>query len=144
MPKYRCVVATPTKELFSGDVSYARIPGVDGYYGVLAGHEQYVGMNRPGILTLTVDEEGNDKRTFMVYNGVAQMFNNHLSILAQLGREFDEIDVEDTRRKMDEAKAELEEIRAAEGKGDDAQIKTREDYIEWCELQIKAKEQGIL
>ena len=144
MPKYRCVVATPEKELFSGDIAYARIPGVDGYYGILSDHEQYVGMNRPGILTLTLDEEGTEKRTFMVYKGLAQMFNNHLSILAQLGREYDEIDIADTKQKLAEAEADLEEIKREYDKADDAQIKTREEYIEWCKLQIKAKEQGIL
>ena len=144
MPKYRCIVATPTRELFSGDIAYARIPGVGGYYGVLANHEQYVGMNRPGILTLTLDEEGNDKRTFMVYKGLAQMFNNHLSILAQLGRAVDDIDVADTRRKLDETVADLEEIRREYDKTDDAQIKTREDYIAWCQTQITIAEGGML
>ena len=27
MPKYRCVVAIPTRELFSGEIDYANIPG---------------------------------------------------------------------------------------------------------------------
>ena len=95
MPSYRCVVATPTSELFSGDIYYANIPGTEGNYGVLANHEQYVGMNRPGVLTLTLDEAGNETVSFAIYNGMSQMFNNHLSILAQLGRPVDEIDVDE-------------------------------------------------
>ena len=143
MPSYRCVVATPTQELFSGDVWYANIPGINGNYGVLSSHEQYVGMNRPGVLTLTLDEAGNQKVSFAIYDGIAQMFNDHLSILAQMGRAVDEIDVEDTKRKMEATRADLEEIKRVEAKGDEAQIKTREDYIAWCEIQLKIKE-GIL
>lgn len=144
MPKFRCVVATPTQKLFSGDIAYANIPGIEGNYGVLSNHEQYVGLNRPGVLTLTLDEEGKETISFAIYNGIAQMFNNHLSILAQLGRAVDDIDVADTRRKLDETVADLEEIRREYDKTDDAQIKTREDYIAWCQAQITIAEGGML
>jgi len=142
MPKYRCIVATPTAQLFSGDVEYANIPGIEGNFGVLPQHEQFVGLNRPGILELTL--EGGEKRTFVIYNGLSQVFNNHLSVLAQLGREVDEIDIADTKEKLAAAKADLEEIKREYDEADDAQIKTREDYIEWCELQLAVKEQGVL
>lgn len=144
MPKFRCVVATPIQELFSGDIAYANIPGVEGNYGVLSNHEQYVGLNRPGVLTLTLDEAGNETVSFAIYNGIAQMFNNHLSILAQLGRRIDEIDVEETKRKLAETRADLEEIKREYDKGDDALIKTREDYIAWCEVQIAIKEGAVI
>jgi len=144
MPNYRCIVATPNGQLFSGDIAYARIPGHDGYYGVLSGHEQFVGLNRSGILTLNLDENGNEQKKFLIYKGITQVFNNHLSVLAQLGREVDEIDIADTKEKLAAAKADLEEIKREYDEADDAQIKTREDYIEWCELQLAVKEQGVL
>ena len=144
MPSYRCVVATPTSELFSGDIYYANIPGTEGNYGVLANHEQYVGMNRPGVLTLTLDEAGNETVSFAIYNGMSQMFNNHLSILAQLGRPVDEIDVEDTKRKLQETLDYIEEIKREYDKGDEAQLKTREDYLAWCRVQIAIKEGEVL
>ena len=137
MPKYRCIVATPTAQLFSGDIDYANVPGVEGDFGVLSNHEQFVGLTRPGVLTLTVDEASGDKRRFAVFTGAAQMFNNHLTVLAKLGRPLDEIDIADTKEKMEATKAELEVIRAAETKADSAQNRTREDYVAWCELQIK-------
>ena len=61
MPKYRCVVAIPTRELFSGDIDYANIPGSIGYMGVLSNHENYVGLNRTGQLTLWLDPEGKER-----------------------------------------------------------------------------------
>ena len=42
MPKFRCTVAIPTRELFSGEIDYAEIPGSEGSYGVLAGHQMMV------------------------------------------------------------------------------------------------------
>ena len=39
MAVMRCTVATPTRALFEGEITYAGIPGTDGAYGVLPGHE---------------------------------------------------------------------------------------------------------
>ena len=58
MPKFRCTVAIPTRELFHGEIEYAQIPGSEGDLGVMAGHEMFVCTNRPGVLTLTLDEAG--------------------------------------------------------------------------------------
>ena len=65
MPKFRCTVAIPTRELFHGEIEYAQIPGSEGDLGVMAGHEMFVCTNRPGVLTLTLDEAGKDKRYFV-------------------------------------------------------------------------------
>ena len=51
MPKFRCTVAIPTRELFHGEIEYAQIPGSEGDLGVMAGHEMFVCTNRPGVLT---------------------------------------------------------------------------------------------
>ena len=72
MPKFRCTVAIPTRELFHGEIEYAQIPGSEGDLGVMAGHEMFVCTNRPGVLTLTHDEAGKDKRYFVTYGGFAQ------------------------------------------------------------------------
>ena len=51
MPNLLCMVATPTRELFSGEIAYADVPGSEGNYGVLSGHEMLVAKNSPGVLT---------------------------------------------------------------------------------------------
>jgi F-type H+-transporting ATPase subunit epsilon len=59
MATMHCLVATPTRELFSGEVHYASVPSVEGDYGVLPGHEMIVSMNRAGgLCTLHLDEAG--------------------------------------------------------------------------------------
>lgn len=48
----------PTKALFQGEITYANIPGTDGYFGVLPGHELTVSLNREGgVVTLTIGGE---------------------------------------------------------------------------------------
>ena len=44
MPNLLCMVATPTRELFSGEIAYADVPGSEGNYGVLSGHEMLVAV----------------------------------------------------------------------------------------------------
>ena len=66
MPKpFRCIVAIPTRALFQGEVYYAKVPGSEGDYGVMAGHELTVTTNRPGVLTLWLDPEGKQKKFFV-------------------------------------------------------------------------------
>lgn len=86
MPKFRCTVAIPTRELFHGEIEYAQIPGSEGDLGVMAGHEMFVCTNRPGVLTLTLDEAGKDKRYFVTYGGFAQVLDNNLSVLCPYGQ----------------------------------------------------------
>ena len=144
MPKFRCKVATPTAQLFSGDVDYANVPGVEGNFGVLSNHEQFVGLTRPGVLKLTIDEASGETKSFAVYRGAAQVFNNHLTVLALMGRALEEIDIADTKEKLEAAKVELEAAQQSERKGSASQEKTRADYIEWCELQIKLAQGEII
>ena len=60
MATLRCTVAIPTRELFSGEIHYASVPGAEGGYGVLPGHEMLVSADKQGVLTLWLDEAGNE------------------------------------------------------------------------------------
>ena len=138
MPKFRCTVAIPTRELFHGEIECAQIPGSEGDFGVMAGHEMFVGTNRPGVLTLTLDEAGQDKRYCVTYGGFAQVIDNNLSVLARMGKNVDDIDVDDITAKAAKLR---EEIARLEGKSDDqatALLETHRTKLEWYDLQLKA------
>ena len=45
-------LVSPEKLLFSGEVNQVDVPGIEGDFGVLAGHAPYVSTLRPGILTV--------------------------------------------------------------------------------------------
>ena len=139
MPKpFRCIVAIPTRALFQGEVYYAKVPGSEGDYGVMAGHELTVTTNRPGVLTLWLDPEGKQKKFFVTYGGFAQTFGDQLSVLARMGKDADNLDVEDTRRKLAAITQKIEELEKSAKETDHAVLETPRVKKEWYELQLHA------
>ena len=137
MPKpFRCIVAIPTRALFQGEVYYAKVPGSEGDYGVMAGHELTVTTNRPGVLTLWLDPEGKQKKFFVTYGGFAQTFGDQLSVLARMGKDADNLDVEDTRRKLTAITQRIEELEKSAKETDHAVLETSRVTKEWYELQL--------
>ncbi len=138
MPKLRCTVAIPTRELFSGEIDYAQVPGSEGQYGVMYGHEMLVTTNRPGVLTLWLDPDGKEKRYFVTYGGFAQTFGDHLAVLARMGRDVKDIDVEDTRKKLAAITQKIEELEQSNTDADAAVLETSRTRKAWYELQLRA------
>lgn len=139
MPKpFRCIVAIPTRALFQGEVYYAKVPGSEGDYGVMAGHEMSVTTNRPGVLTLWLDPDGKQKKYFVTYGGFAQTFGDQLSVLARMGKDADKLDVEDTRRKLNEIIDRIAELEKSTKETDHAVLETSLVRKEWYELQLHA------
>ena len=139
MPKpFRCIVAIPTRALFQGEVYYAKVPGSEGDYGVMADHELTVTTNRPGVLTLWLDPEGTKKKYFVTYGGFAQTFGDQLSVLARMGKDADNLDVEDTRRKLAAITQKIEELEKSAKETDHAVLETSRVKKEWYELQLHA------
>lgn len=138
MPNFRCQVVIPTRELFNGEVSYAEIPGEVGSFGILAGHEKIVAKCRPGVATLTLPD-GKDKVKFALFEGVAQMVDDKLIIMARMGCKFDEIDVQEVSAKADAMRATIAELeqKAANDEAADAKLEVQRDRLAWYETQLK-------
>lgn len=137
---YRCVVATPTRELFAGDVYYANVPGFDGHYGVLKGHESLVATNHQGgKLVLWLDEEGKETKTFLLHMGCTQMLHDHLAVLGRFGCDADAIDVDEVRGKAEKLSARIDEMKAEAEENDavKAEIDAEEIHLSWYEAQIE-------
>ena len=149
---FRCIVATPTRELFNGDVYYADVPGYAGHFGVLRGHESLVATNHQGgRLTLHLDPDGNEKKVFLIHRGCTQMLHNHLSVLGRFGCDPETIDVESVRQKAEKLRSEIEEFKISlEAEKDDedryaagkAWINTEEIHLSWYEAQIDFAVEG--
>lgn len=140
MPKFRCTVAIPTRELFSGEIDYAEIPGSEGSYGVLAGHQMMVTTTKPGILTLHLDPEGHEKLEFVTNGGFAQMTGDQLLVLARMGRNVKEIDVQDAQRKLNDLNKQIEKLQSSTSETDAAVLETSLAKKTWYELQIQVGE----
>lgn len=136
MASLGCLVALPDKALFKGEITYASIPGTDGYFGVLPGHELTVSLNREGgVVTLTVGE--NDKREFLVMGGATSVLDNKVTVLACFGVAVEDIDAEAVRAEAEECRKVMADTEGSDDPQDQATFVTNQKKLEWCEAQLK-------
>ena len=134
MASMGCIVALPDKALFQGEITYANIPGTDGYFGVLPGHELTVSLNREGgVVTLTIGE--NEKREFLVMGG-ASVLDDKVTVLARFGTAVEDIDAEAVRAEAAECKSAIAELEQKNDPQDQATLMTHQKKLEWCEAQL--------
>ena len=89
MATFHFDLVSPEKLAFSGEVDQVDIPGVEGDFGVLAGHAPVVAAIRPGILTITT---GGKHEKIIVLGGLAEVSENGLTVLADVATSLDELD----------------------------------------------------
>src|ERR1700704_3581733 len=89
MATFHFDLVSPEKLAFSGEVDQVDIPGVEGDFGVLAGHAPVVAAVRPGILTVTV---GGSHEKIIVLGGLAEVSEKGLTVLADVATSLDELD----------------------------------------------------
>ncbi len=89
MSTFRFDLVSPEKLLFSGEVDQVDVPGIEGEFGVLAGHAPLVTTLRPGILV--IHGEGGALRV-VVNGGFAEVGPAGLTVLADLAVPEDEFD----------------------------------------------------
>ena len=81
MATFHFDLVSPEKLAFSGEVDQVDIPGVEGDFGVMAGHAPVVAAIRPGILTVTT---GGTHQKIIVLGGLAEVSEKGLTVLADI------------------------------------------------------------
>jgi F-type H+-transporting ATPase subunit epsilon len=89
MATFHFDLVSPEKLAFSGEVDQVDIPGVEGDFGVLAGHAPVIAAIRPGILTVTV---GGTHEKIIVLGGLAEVSENGLTVLADVATSLEDVD----------------------------------------------------
>jgi F-type H+-transporting ATPase subunit epsilon len=89
MATFHFDLVSPEKLAFSGEVDQVDIPGVEGDFGVLAGHAPVVAAIRPGILTVTA---GAKREKIIVLGGLAEVSEKGLTVLADVATSLEELD----------------------------------------------------
>jgi F-type H+-transporting ATPase subunit epsilon len=102
MATFHFDLVSPEKLAFSGEVDQVDVPGVEGDFGVLAGHAPVVAAIRPGILTIT---SGGTQQKVIVLGGLAEMSDKGLTVLADVATSVEELD----RARFAEAIAQMQE-----------------------------------
>jgi len=77
-------LVAPEREVFAGLVDQVDAPGVEGDFGVLAGHAPFMTALREGVVTVI---DGGKTRRFDVMGGFADVTPNGLTILAEQATE---------------------------------------------------------
>ena len=111
MATFHFDLVSPEKLAFSGEVDQVDIPGVEGDFGVLAGHAPVVAAIRPGILTVTV--RGAHEK-IIVLGGLAEVSEQGLTVLADVAKSMEEIDKAAFADKISEMEAKLAEKEGSE------------------------------
>ena len=89
MTTFHFDLVSPEKLAFSGEVDQVDIPGVEGDFGVLAGHAPVVATIRPGILTVTT---GGQHQKIIVLGGLAEVSEKGLTVLADVATSMADLD----------------------------------------------------
>ena len=89
MATFHFDLVSPEKLAFSGEVDQVDVPGLEGDFGVLAGHAPVVAAIRPGILTVT---QGGAHQKIIVLGGLAEVSEKGLTVLADVATSIDELD----------------------------------------------------
>ena len=102
-------IVTPEGEAFQGPVQSVVLPGVEGDFGVLQGHEPFLSALRVGRLELT-GEDG-QKRLACVSRGFAEIHGDAVSVMVGTCDFSDEIDRDSAERARERAKKALDDLR---------------------------------
>lgn len=131
MATFHFDLVSPEKLAFSGEVDQVDIPGVEGDFGVLAGHAPVVAAIRPGILTIT--NAGRHEKV-IVLGGLAEVSESGLTVLADVATSLAELD----RAQFAETISEMEEgLKEHEGSELDQAIE-RLDHFKSIQQQLNS------
>ena len=131
MATFHFDLVSPEQLAFSGEVDQVDIPGVEGDFGVLAGHAPVVAAIRPGILTITT---GGKHEKIIVLGGVAEVSEKGLTVLANVATSLAELD----RAQFAETIAEMEQgLKEKEGDELDNAI-ARLDHFKSIQQQLSS------
>ncbi len=111
MATFHFDLVSPEKLAFSGDVDQVDIPGLEGDFGVLAGHAPVVAAIRPGILTVII---GATKQKIIVLGGLAEVSDKGLTVLADVATTLEELDRAEFADTIADMQAKLSEKEGSE------------------------------
>jgi len=89
-------ILTPERKLYSGEITYVEMPGIDGYFGVMDNHAAMISALGAGKITVeqvkAISPSDDEIETFLkdaeqqrftidVKGGVAEIFHNKVIVL---------------------------------------------------------------
>ncbi|MAE93390.1 MAG: ATP synthase F1 subunit epsilon [Planctomycetota bacterium] len=117
-------VVTPEGQAFQGEVESVVLPGVEGDFGVLTGHEVFMTSLRPGEMQVELPSE---TQRAAVSKGIAEVHEDNVTVMVGSCEFAHQIDVDRAKVARDRAQKQLEEMRAS-GEDEEALREYQETY----------------
>lgn len=97
-------IISPARVVFSGEATLAQIPGLEGDFGVLAGHAPFFSIIRPGVITV---EGAQGTKRYFATGGYADVSPTGTTVLSDHIRDLSEVTAEEAATALDAAQAAL-------------------------------------
>jgi F-type H+-transporting ATPase subunit epsilon len=100
-------IVTPERMVFTGEVEEVTIPGTEGEFGVLKGHETLLSSVEIGELSFTV---GSKRQYFAVNSGYTEVTANKVTVLVETAESAEMINKERAVRAKERAEDKLSKL----------------------------------
>ena len=100
-------IITPLEVLYKAEVKRIRVPGVEGYFGILAGHTPFVTTLRTG--EIKVDLQNESAKYFSTSGGIVEVLPQKTMVLVETAEDALEIDVKRAMNAKERAEKRLAE-----------------------------------
>jgi F-type H+-transporting ATPase subunit epsilon len=100
-------VVTPEKIVYSGKVDEVTIPGTEGEFGVLRGHEPFLTSVDIGELYFLI---GGKKTNYAINTGYAEVTGSKVTVLIETAERFDAIDKDRAIKAKEKAESSLSQL----------------------------------
>jgi F-type H+-transporting ATPase subunit epsilon len=107
-------LVAPEQLLVSADFDMVVVPGSEGDFGVLVGHQPLVSSLRPGVVEM--HDEGADIERYFVAGGFAEVHPESCTVLAEEAIAVAEMDRADLEQRTKNAEEDLEDAEGDEAK----------------------------
>ncbi|MEO1515953.1 MAG: ATP synthase F1 subunit epsilon [Bacteroidota bacterium] len=74
-------ILTPDKEVFTGQITSVKVPGINGQFEILNNHAPIVSALGEG--SVRVMKEGGESLSFSIVSGFIEVLKNEVSLLVQ-------------------------------------------------------------
>lgn len=100
-------IVTPEKLVFSGNIEEVTLPGTEGEFGVLRGHEAFLTSVEIGEMNYVKD----GKKTYYAVNtGYVEVTGDKVTVLIETAEKSDQIDKERALKAKDNAESRLSQM----------------------------------
>ncbi|MBF0180396.1 MAG: ATP synthase F1 subunit epsilon [Magnetococcales bacterium] len=125
-------VVTPESVLISEDTDLVTAPGVEGYFGVMAGHAPMVTLLKPGVMTMgfPVGPEDNRVKRYVIAGGYVEVLPEKVTILTERAVAREDLNRQQVEQELKDAQERLCAIPSTDGQC--AYWQNRVDFANAC------------